>query len=156
MWWDKALHEGPTDALYLRKCHWIMDDENWKQLKLVFFFMPHHSDFWVMNHQNRVTKTKWWSPNNIFFVGPTNFGRWVMSFGSYHPKHPSSKQHLSACLDEESFEWYHPDFITHDSKLVRPTEDHLFGLHDSWSVTQFSSLNSLIFELWVMETENTF
>ena len=71
-----------------------MDDENWKQLKLVFFFMPHHSDFWVMNHQNRVTKTEWWSPNKNFFVGPTNFGWWVMSFGSYHPKHPSSKQHL--------------------------------------------------------------
>ena len=41
-----------------------------------------------------MTKTKWWSLNKIFFVGPTNFGWWVMSFGSYHSKHPSSKQHL--------------------------------------------------------------
>ena len=67
-----------------------------------------------------------------------------------------SDKDLSACLDEESFEWYHSVFITHDPKLVGPTEDYLFGLHDSWSVTQFLSLNSLIFELWVMETENTF
>ena len=113
MWWDKALHEGPTDALYLRKCHWIMDDENWKQLKLVFFFMPHHSDFWVMNHQNRVTKTEWWSPNNIFFVGPTNFGWWVMSFGSYHPKHPSSKQHLIDLKDLNLWVWAQQCYINH-------------------------------------------
>ena len=38
---------------------------------------------------------------------------------------------LSACLDEESIEWYHPIFITHDPKLVGSTEDHLFGFHDS-------------------------
>ena len=65
-------------------------------------------------------------------------------------------QKVSACSDEESFEWYHRAFITHDPKLVGSTEDHLFGLYNSWSVTQFPSLNSLIFELWVMETQNTF
>ena len=37
-WWDNALDEGPTDAVYLWKCHWIMDDQIWKQLKSVFFF----------------------------------------------------------------------------------------------------------------------
>ena len=42
-----------------------------------------------------MTKIKWWSPNKIFFVGPTNFGWWVMNFGSYHSKHTSSKQPLS-------------------------------------------------------------
>ena len=72
------------------------------------------------------------------------------------PRNFTKTNRLRPCLDEESFEWYHPIFITHDPKLVGPTEEHLFGLHDSWSVTQFPSLNSLIFELWVMETENTF
>ena len=42
-----------------------------------------------------MTKTKWWSPNKIFFVGPTNFGWWVMNFGSYHSKHTASKQPLN-------------------------------------------------------------
>ena len=43
--------------------------------------------------------------------------------------------------------------ITHNSKMVGPTERKLV-----WICFQvlFPSLNSLIFEWWVMETENTF
>ena len=43
-------------------------------------------------------------------------------------------------------------FITHNSKIVGAIAKRLFGK----SITLFPSLNYLIFELWVMETENTF
>ena len=45
---------------------------------------------------------------------------------------------LRACLETHKTEWYHPVFITHDPKLVGPTEEQLFGFCDSYSVTQFS------------------
>ena len=45
---------------------------------------------------------------------------------------------LRACLDEESFEWYHLVFCFHYPNCVGPTAQHLFGLvlnhgfHHSW------------------------
>ena len=35
---------------------------------------------------------------------------------------------LRACLDEESFEWYHLVFCFHHPNCVGPTAQHLFGL----------------------------
>ena len=43
-------------------------------------------------------------------------------------------------------------FIIHNSKMVEHIAKRLFGK----SITLFPSLNYLIFELWVMETKNTF
>lgn len=45
---------------------------------------------------------------------------------------------VRACLEIHKTEWYHPVFITHDPKLVRRTEEQLFGCRDSCSVTHFS------------------
>ena len=100
-WWcDNALAKGPTETAYLRDCHWVTDHEFWKQLKCVFIFLLHHSFFWVtespkLNHQNWITKHELWSPNKMSYVGPINFGSWVMKTGSYHSKLTTSKHALS-------------------------------------------------------------
>ena len=47
---DGTMHwsKGPTEVAYLRNCHWVMDDQIWKQVKSVFSFGLHHSVFWVI------------------------------------------------------------------------------------------------------------
>ena len=76
-WWDNALVEGPTEAAYLRNCHWVMDDQIWKQVKSIFIFGLHHSVFWVIespkqDDQNQVMESK----QNVF-RGSHQF--WMMS-----------------------------------------------------------------------------
>ena len=76
---DGTMHwsKGPTEAAYLRNCHWVMDDQIWKQVKSVFIFGLHHSVFWVIespkqDDQNQVMESK----QNVF-RGPHQF--WMMS-----------------------------------------------------------------------------
>ena len=67
-----------------KKCHWVMSYRNWKQLKCVFSF--HNSKIRELSDGNWVTDHEWWSPNKCSYVGPTNFGSWVMKTIWYHSK----------------------------------------------------------------------
>ena len=80
--------EMPTDAVYLRKCHWIMDDQFWKQLKSFFFFRLHHSDFWVIESpkQSDGVQTKFFS-----WVPPILDDEWwVLDHITQNTLHPNN------------------------------------------------------------------
>ena len=71
----------------------IMSFENSWNVFSFSFFITHF--FESLNHQNWITKHELWSPNKMSYVGPINFGSWVMKTGSYHSKLTTSKHALN-------------------------------------------------------------
>ena len=91
VWLDNTQVMGPTISSYLCTCHWVSIFKFWKQLKLVFTFHHLHPFFWVIESWKQSLKTP---PNRCSFVGPIQFGWWIMKTDWYHSVFIPSKQAL--------------------------------------------------------------
>ena len=73
----ECMAKGPTETAYLQDCHWVMDDEFWKQVKCVFIFPLHHSFFWVTESPKQDHQTWIMESKQDVFREPHQF--WIIS-----------------------------------------------------------------------------